>query len=111
MKSITKIIKILAVVVALLFFITVSFAAVQASSASEEPSENKETSINGKYSKFFDEKTKWCDALIITCNDFRFTSATQKFVNERLRLGETTTTCPSLVLYVTYSILIPEILY
>ena len=86
MKNITKIIKILGVVVTLLFFITVSFAAIQASLASEEPSENEETSKNGKYSKFFDEKTKWCDTLIITCNDFRFTTATQEFVNERLGL-------------------------
>ena len=49
MKNITKIIKILDVVVVLLFFITVSFAAVQASLASEEPSENKETSKKGNY--------------------------------------------------------------
>ena len=39
-----------------------------------------------KYSKFFDEKTKWCDALVITCNDFRFTTATQEFLNNRLGL-------------------------
>ena len=86
MKNITKIIKILDVAVALLFFITVSFAAAPASLASEEPAENEETSKNGKYSKFFDEKTRWCEALIITCNDFRFTTATQEFVNERLGL-------------------------
>ncbi len=86
MKNITKIIKLPGVVVAVLFFVAVSFAAIQTSLASEEPSESKETSKNGKYSKFFDEKTKWCDALVITCNDFRFTNATQAFVNERLGL-------------------------
>ncbi len=88
MKNITKIIKLPGVVVAVLLFIAVSFAAMQPSLAAEEPepSENKATSKNGKYSKFFDEKTKWCDALVITCNDFRFTNATQAFVNERLGL-------------------------
>ncbi len=85
MKNITKI-TIPGVVVILLFFIAFSFAAIRNSSASEEPSENKETSKNGKYSKFFDEKTVWCDALVITCNDFRFTTATQEFVNNRLGL-------------------------
>ena len=88
MKNITKIIKLPGVVIAVLLFIAVSFAAMQPSLAAEEPepSENNATSKNGKYSKFFDEKTKWCDALVITCNDFRFTNATQAFVNERLGL-------------------------
>lgn len=86
MKNITKKIKLPGVVAAVLFFATVSFATVQTSLADEEPSENHATSKNGKYSKFFDEKTKWCDALVITCNDFRFTTATQVFVNERLGL-------------------------
>lgn len=86
MKNITKIIKLPGVVVALLLSIAVSFAVVQPSWAAEEPSENNATSKNGKYSKFFDEKTKWCDALVITCNDFRFTTVTQEFVNERLGL-------------------------
>lgn len=86
MKNFTKIIKLPGVVVAVLFFVTVSFVAAQASLAAEEPSGNHATQKNGTYSKFFDEKTKWCDALVITCNDFRFTTATQVFVNERLGL-------------------------
>lgn len=53
--------------------------------AIEETSSDKQAS-KPKYSKFFDEKTHWCDALVITCTDFRFTSATQEFVNERLGL-------------------------
>ena len=48
--------------------------------------EKKPPRYTQKYSKFFDEKTKWCDALVITCNDFRFTTATQEFLNNRLGL-------------------------
>ncbi|OOP54796.1 MAG: hypothetical protein AYP45_18165 [Candidatus Brocadia carolinensis] len=32
------------------------------------------------------KKTKWCDSLVITCSDFRFTTATQEFINNRLDL-------------------------
>jgi len=46
-------------------------------------SESKKTP---KYSQFFNEKKHWCEALIITCSDFRFTAATQEFINDRLGL-------------------------
>lgn len=71
------------------FFLIVSFlvlkCTINVSLATDEPSNAKQAS-KPKYSKFFDEKTHWCDALVITCTDFRFTSATQEFVNERLGL-------------------------
>jgi hypothetical protein len=56
------------------------------SNASDEPPEGKKAKKTVKYSTFFKEKSQWCDALVITCTDFRFTSATQEFVNERLGL-------------------------
>jgi len=86
MKNTPKIVKITGVVVSLLLLIVVGFIVAQTSLASEDSSENGETTKNGKYSKFFDEKTVWCDALVITCNDFRFTTATQEFVNNRMGL-------------------------
>ena len=46
----------------------------------------KKTDKAPKYSKFFDEKTHWCEALVITCTDFRFATATQEFINDRLGL-------------------------
>lgn len=46
----------------------------------------KKTDKAHKYSKFFDEKKEWCEALVITCTDFRFATATQEFINDRLGL-------------------------
>mgnify|MGYP003401992597 FL=1 len=60
--------------------VTLSSFAEGGSAEKKPPQDTK------KYSKFFDEKTKWCDALVITCNDFRFTTATQEFLNNRLGL-------------------------
>ena len=71
-----------AIAIALLFL--ASLATIKASLA-DEPTDDKQPQ-KVKYSKFFDEKKHWCDALVITCTDFRFTSATQEFVNDRLGL-------------------------
>ena len=73
-----------AIVVALLFF-TIFSITIKASLASDELGDDKKPQ-KIKYSKFFDEKKQWCDALVITCTDFRFTTATQEFINDRLGL-------------------------
>src|SRR3990170_5997010 len=73
-----------AIVVALLFF-TAFTITIKASLASDEQGDDKKPQ-KAKYSKFFDEKKHWCDALVITCTDFRFTTATQEFINDRLGL-------------------------
>ena len=71
----------------LLFVFIVSTITTNVSLAADEPSDNKQPGKKTvKYSKFFDEKTHWCDALVITCTDFRFTTATQEFINNRLGL-------------------------
>ncbi len=71
------------------FFLIVSLLVlritINVSLATDVPS-NAKQALAPKYSKFFEEKPHWCDALVITCVDFRFTSATQEFVNERLGL-------------------------
>lgn len=72
----------------LLFIVIISITKTNITLSSEESKgkdiEKSKKSI--KYSKFFDEKTHWCDALVITCSDFRFTTATQEFINDRLGL-------------------------
>lgn len=72
------------IVVALLFFTTFTIT-INSSLASDELEDAKKPR-QVKYSKFFDEKKHWCDALVITCTDFRFTTATQEFINDRLGL-------------------------
>ncbi len=72
------------IIVALLFFTTLTIT-IKASLASDESVDDKKPQ-KVKYSKFFDEKKHWCDALVITCTDFRFTTATQEFINDRLGL-------------------------
>ncbi len=72
--------------VLLLFIFIVSTATTSASLAEDEQNDNKQQKNSVKYSKFFDEKKQWCDALVISCSDFRFTSATQEFLNNRLGL-------------------------
>lgn len=54
--------------------------------ASDESTGKIQTQKTVKYSTFFDKKTHWCDAMVITCTDFRFTTATQEFINNRLGL-------------------------
>lgn len=71
------------IAILLLFTIIVTTLSSFAESGSAE---NKSPQDTPKYSRFFDEKTRWCDALVITCNDFRFTTATQEFLNNRLGL-------------------------
>ena len=77
-----------AIVAMLLSFIVVSIFATTISHASDDPKNDndKELQKGVKYSKFFDEKTHWCDVLVINCSDFRFTTASQEFINERLGL-------------------------
>lgn len=48
--------------------------------------ENKSSQDTPKHARLSNEKTHQCDALVITCNDFRFTTATQEFLNNRLGL-------------------------
>ena len=85
MKHTRKILNIShAIVVALLFFITFTIT-IKASLASDELADDKKPR-QIKYTAFFDEKKHCCDALVITCTDFRFTSATQEFINDRLGL-------------------------
>lgn len=61
-------------------------AAISATLAEDASTVSKQQKKSVRYSKFFDEKTHWCDALVITCADFRFTTATQEFINNRLGL-------------------------
>ncbi|TVM04079.1 MAG: hypothetical protein CV087_01390 [Candidatus Brocadia sp. WS118] len=68
----------------MLILLLISFSGIHATLATEEPNNNNQPGKPAKYSKFFDKKTKWCDALVITCTDFRFTTATQEFINNRL---------------------------
>src|SRR3990170_6861726 len=75
-----------AIIVLLLFFTTLAIT-IKASLASDESVDDKKLQ-KVKYSKFFDEKKHWCDALVITCTDFRFTTATQEFINDRLGLKD-----------------------
>src|SRR3989337_711126 len=65
------------------FAVTITTSSV-ADDSTEENQQRK--SSKHQYSKFFDEKKHWCDTLVITCTDFRFTSATQEFINDRLDL-------------------------
>ena len=83
MKITNKILKVHAIIIVL--FITTFAFLINSSLASDELADDKKPQ-QGKYSKFFDEKKQWCDALVITCTDFRFTTATQVFVNNRLGL-------------------------
>lgn len=68
----------------LLLVFIVGTAKTNVSLAAVEPDDNKQP--GKKYSMFFDAKAHWCDALVITCTDFRFTTATQEFINNRLGL-------------------------
>lgn len=72
-------------IVILLSIIVISTVIFKNALASEE-STSEDNKNPPKYSKFFDEKKHWCDALVITCTDFRFTTATQEFINDRLGL-------------------------
>src|SRR5574337_913118 len=85
MKHARKILYISHIIVVALLFITTFTITIKASFASDELEEEKKPP-KVKYSKFFDEKKHWCDALVITCTDFRFTTATQEFINDRLGL-------------------------
>lgn len=71
--------------IAILLLFTIAVI-LSSSFAESESAQNKSPQHIPKYSKFFDEKTRWCDALVITCSDFRFTTATQEFLNNRLGL-------------------------
>lgn len=85
MKHTRKILHISHVIIVVVLFFTTLTIAIKASLASEESvNDNKPQKV--KYSRFFDEKKHWCDALVITCTDFRFTTATQEFINDRLGL-------------------------
>ena len=77
-----------AIIASILSFIVVSTFITAIAQASDDPKNDndKELEKGAKYSKFFDEKTHWCDALVINCSDFRFTTASQEFINERLGL-------------------------
>ncbi len=83
MKITNKILKVHAIIIVL--FITTFAFLINSSLASDELADDKKPQ-KVKYSKFFDEKKHWCDALVITCTDFRFTTATQEFINDRLEL-------------------------
>ncbi|MFN3531038.1 MAG: carbonic anhydrase [Candidatus Brocadia sp.] len=84
MRYIKKILKKPYVHIVLLLFSIVSISTVSDSLASDESTDEKQTTKTVKYSTFFNKKTKWCDVLVITCTDFRFTTATQEFINNRL---------------------------
>lgn len=86
MRYIQKILKKPYVHIVLLLFTIVSISTVSDSLASDGSTDEKQTTKTVKYSTFFDKKTKRCDALVITCTDFRFTTATQEFINNRLGL-------------------------
>ncbi|MCF6157819.1 MAG: hypothetical protein E3K32_04450 [wastewater metagenome] len=70
------------------FFSNISLAEGEKSNTQKEESthDNRQEGKPVQYSRFFDQKPHWCEALIITCSDFRFTTATQQFVNDRLGL-------------------------
>jgi len=87
MNNTKKTIKLSYTIVTILIIITFSIVTYKNTLASDEPVDD-ESKKTPKYSKFFDEKTKWCDALVITCTDFRFTTATQEFINDRLGLKD-----------------------
>lgn len=70
----------------MLILLIISFSMIHTTLAAEESNNNNQSEKPAKYSKFFDKKTKWCDSLVITCSDFRFTTATQEFINKRLDL-------------------------
>jgi len=84
MKRTTKILKATLTILGLLF--VTAFAVRTKASLADETTDDKQQKKTVKYSKFFDEKKHWCDALVIACTDFRFTSATQEFINERMGL-------------------------
>src|SRR5574337_490410 len=87
MQDTKKVFKKRSIISALLLFVFIASAVtINVSLAADEPNDNKQQQKSVKYSKFFDEKTHWCDALVITCTDFRFTTATQEFINDRLGL-------------------------
>jgi len=83
MKITNKIFKVHAIIIVL--FITTFAFLINSSLASDELADDKKPQ-KIKYSTFFDEKKHWCDALVITCTDFRFTTATQEFINDRMGL-------------------------
>ncbi|MBI2469893.1 MAG: hypothetical protein HYV59_01435 [Planctomycetes bacterium] len=85
MKHTTKTLKATLPILVLLF-VTVFTVTNKASLSADEPNDGEQQKKTVKYSKFFDEKKHWCDALVITCTDFRFTTATQEFINDRLGL-------------------------
>ncbi len=68
----------------MLILLLISFSRIHVTLAADESKNNNQPEKPAKYSKFFDKKTKWCDSLVITCTDFRFTTATQEFINNRL---------------------------
>ncbi|UJS16319.1 MAG: hypothetical protein L3J17_10365 [Candidatus Jettenia sp.] len=69
-----------------LFITIMNIAKTNDVSANTESKDVGKIKKSTKYLKFFDEKAHWCDALVITCSDFRFTTATQEFINDRLGL-------------------------
>ncbi|MBM4064577.1 MAG: hypothetical protein FJ266_02885 [Planctomycetes bacterium] len=85
MKHTTEISKATRAIGIMLLFLTALIVSTKASLA-DEPTDDNQQKKTVKYSKFFDEKKQWCDALVISCSDFRFTSATQEFINNRLGL-------------------------
>ncbi len=74
--------------IALLLSLAAFAVTITTSSVADDSTEENQPQKSSKhqYSKFFDEKKHWCDTLVITCTDFRFTSATQEFINDRLDL-------------------------
>ena len=73
-------------IIAALLFTVMNAVTINISLANDEQPSDVQPKKSTKYSKFFDEKIHWCDALVINCSDFRFTSATQEFINNRLGL-------------------------
>ncbi len=73
----------------MLILLLINFSKMHVILAADEASNNNQLEKPAKYSKFFDEKKKWCDSLVITCNDFRFNTATQEFINNRLGMKGT----------------------
>ncbi len=86
MQHIRNILKNRCIITVLLIVFTKSLSATNVSLASSRTADETKTQKTIKYSTFFDKKTHWCDALVITCTDFRFTTATQEFINNRLGL-------------------------
>lgn len=73
-----------------LMFLVIGFVSANNTLASDEMAEHaeRETRKSGKinYSKFFKEKSHWCNTMVINCSDFRFSEAAQELINGALGL-------------------------